>query len=59
MGQWWPAAGSGSLSVAVCTGPFEGGRHYLHYLHQSGLRANNREAMQPLPSTENWILKID
>ena len=23
------------LSVAVCTGPLEGGRHYVHYLHHS------------------------
>ena len=34
-GQWWPAAGLGTLSAAVCTGPFEGGCHYLHYLHHS------------------------
>ena len=33
VGQCWPAAGSGALSE--CMGPFEGGRHYLHYLHHS------------------------
>ena len=25
---------------SVGTGPFEGGRHYLHYLHKFGLRAS-------------------
>ena len=37
LGQQWPAAGLGALSVAVhaCMGPFEGGPHYLHYLHHS------------------------
>jgi len=35
MGQRWPAAGLGALSVAVCMGPFEGGGHYLHYFHRN------------------------
>ena len=36
MGPWWPAAGLGALSVAIhARGPFEGGGHYLHYLHHS------------------------
>ena len=36
--------------------PFEGGHHYLHYLHHSlASRSNNREGTQPHPSTENWI----
>ena len=35
MGWWWPAARLGAL-VQQCMGePFEGGRHYLHYLHHS------------------------
>ena len=25
----------GSECSSVCMGPFEGGRHYLHYLHHS------------------------
>ena len=33
VGQWWPAAELGALSA--CVGPFEGGHHYLHYLHHS------------------------
>ena len=36
MGLCWPAAGSEALSVAVdYMGPFEGGHHYLYYLHHS------------------------
>ena len=36
VGQRWPAAGLGALSIAVpALGPFEGAHHYLHYLHQS------------------------
>ena len=30
VGQWWPAAGLGALSVAV-----HACHHYLHYLHHS------------------------
>ena len=42
---------------SVCMDPFAGGRHYIHYLHDSlvsGLMSNNREGTQPHPSTENW-----
>ena len=36
VGQQWPAAALGALSVGnVCTGPYEGGRRYLHYLPHS------------------------
>ena len=34
MGRWWPAAGSGTLSVAG-HGTFSRRHHYLHYLHHS------------------------
>ena len=27
--------GPGTECGSVCMGPFEGGRHYLHYLHHS------------------------
>ena len=27
--------GRGTECGSVCMGPFEGGRHYLHYLHHS------------------------
>ena len=27
--------GPGTECSSVCMGPFEGGRHYLHYLHHS------------------------
>jgi len=40
---------------STCMGPFEGSCHHLHYLHQFGLRSNNRKQTQPSPSTENWI----
>ena len=35
MGWRCPAAGSGTECGSVCMGPFEGGQHYLHYLHHS------------------------
>ena len=36
MGHQWPAAGLEARTAAMlCTGPFEGGPHYLHYLHHS------------------------
>ena len=34
VGQWWPAAGYTECS-STCVGYFEGGYHYLHYLHHS------------------------
>ena len=34
VGWWWPAAGLGALTVSVHAS-FEGGHHYLHYLHHS------------------------
>ena len=40
---------------SVCRGLFEGGRHYLHYLHYSLVRSDKREGTQPRPSTENCI----
>ena len=43
---------------SVCMDPFEGGRHYLHDLHDSLVSnnmSNNREGTQPCPPTENWI----
>ena len=56
VGQWWPAAGSGLLSVAVYAWDL------LKEVPLSslpppefGLRSNNREGTQPHPSTENWI----
>ena len=37
MGRRWPVAGLGALRAAVHAWdrPFEGGHHYLHYLHHS------------------------
>ena len=53
MGHQWPAAGLEARTAAMlCTGPFEGGPHYLHYLHHS---LASGQATQPHPSTENWI----
>ena len=56
MGQQWPAAGSGTLSVAV---------HAWELLKEVTIifitstivwsQVNNREGTQPHPSTENWI----
>ena len=36
-------------------GSFEGGPHYLHYLHHSLASGNGREGTQLHPSTESWI----
>ena len=56
VGQWWPAAGLGSLSVAV---------HTWNLLKEVAIivitstivwpQVNNREGIQLHPSTENWI----
>jgi len=53
IGWWWPAAGLGTLSVAVhACRPFEG----LHYLHHSLISYQiTRRDTQPHPSTENWL----
>ena len=52
----WPDAESGALSVAV-PAPDLLKQVPLSSLSppQFGLRSNNREGMQPHPSTENWI----
>ena len=44
-----------SKSSSTCMGPFEGGSHYLHYLHHGSAQVNNREGTQLHPSTENLI----
>ena len=56
VGQRWPAAGLGALSVAVCA------RDLLKEVAINFItstivcpQANNREGTQPHPSTENWI----
>ena len=56
MGQWWPAAGLGVLSVAV---------HAWDLLTEATIifitsttvwpQVNSREGTQLHPSTENWI----
>ena len=33
MDRQWPASGLGTLCSSAFMGPFEGGHHYLHYLH--------------------------
>ena len=47
-------------SVVAChrlrgMGPFEGGHHYLHYLHRSLVTGQQQGGTQLRPSTENWI----
>ena len=46
----------GTEYSSVGLGPFEGGGHYLHYLHHSlaSGQATGREH-KPCSSTENWI----
>ena len=55
MRRWWPAAGLGHRVQQCIMGPFEGGHHYLHYLHHSWPQVNSREGTQLYLSTENWI----
>ena len=45
----------GTECSSACMGPFEGGRHYLHYLHHSLAPVKSRDGTQLHPSTENWI----
>ena len=45
----------GTECSSVCMGPFEGGKHYLHYLHLVWHQVNNGEGTQLHPSTENWV----
>ena len=44
----------GTECSSACMGPFEGGRHYLHYLHHS-LASGQTTGREHSPSTENWI----
>ena len=44
----------GTECGSTCMRPFEGGRHYLHYLHHSlASSQNNKEGTEPHPSTES------
>ena len=45
----------GTACSTACMGAFEGGHHYLYYLHHSLVSDKNREGTHPCPSTENWI----
>ena len=45
----------GTECSSVCMGSFEGGHHYLHYLHHTLPQVNSRERTQLHPSTENLI----
>ena len=57
-------AGSGLLQArgtecgSECRGPFEGGRHYLHYLHHS-LVSGQTTGRKPHASTENWVKDLE
>ena len=56
VGQRWPAAGLGALSVAVREGDLLTEVAIMFITSTIiGLRSNNREGTQPHPSTENWI----
>ena len=45
----------GTECSSACMGSFEGGGHYLHYLHHSLAPVKSRDGTQLHPSTENWI----
>ena len=56
VGRWWPAAGSGALSVAVHAWDLL--KHIAIIFITSTIvwpQVNNREWTQPHSSTENWI----
>ena len=55
MGLRWPAAGSGTLCSSACLGHFEGGHHYLNYLHHNLASGQQQGVTQPGPSIEDWI----
>ena len=44
----------GTECSSACMGPFEEGRHYLHYLHHS-LASGQKTGREHSLSTENWI----
>ena len=46
--------GQGTECSSACMGPFEGGHHYLHYLHHS-FASGPTTGREHSPSTENWI----
>ena len=48
---WWAG---GTECSSTYMGSFEGGHHYLHYLHLGWPQVNSREGTQLHP-TENWI----
>ena len=60
---WWKHGSAaaccrvGSIECSsTCMGPFEGGHHYLHYLHHSLASGQITVREHSLsPSTENWI----
>ena len=55
VGQQWPAAGLGALSVAVYAWDLL--KVAIIFITPTivGTQINNREGTQPHPSTENWI----
>ena len=60
MGQQWPAAGLGALSVAGHAWELlkEITKTFITYTivaHPHPTPVNNRQGTQPHPSTENWI----
>ena len=48
--------GQGHECSSACMGPFEGGSHYLHYLHHS--LASGQTTGWESPLTENWITDL-
>ena len=48
----------GAECSSACMGPFEGGCHYLHYLHHSLASSQTTRREQPRPSTENWMKNL-
>ena len=59
VGQWWPAAGLGALSVAVHAWDLlKEGTNVFITLSIVWLQVNRREGTQLHPSTENWITDL-
>ena len=56
MGQWWPAAGLGALSVAVCAQDILKAVAIIFITSTMVWpQVNKKEETQPHPSTETWI----
>ena len=48
----------GTECSSVCMGPFEGGHHYLHYLHHSLVSGAAQLVKNPPAMWETWVRSL-